>query len=75
MCEILQPNARIISMLNVEDEALRAFYSSLTHNQTVEDYISERQLHFCSRQIEGSFLNHLLALTELALDVREASGQ
>ena len=68
MSEIPQPCARIISMLNVEDEALRAFYMSLTHNQTVEDYISERQIHFCSRQIEGSFFCHLLALTELALD-------
>lgn len=68
MSDVPQPCARIISVLNVEDEALRAFYTSLTHDQTVEDYISERQLRFCSRQIEGSFLCHLLALTELALD-------
>lgn len=75
MSEMLQPCARIISVLNVEDEALRAFYTSLTHNQSVEEYIDQRQLHFCSRQIEGSFFSHLLALTELALDSRGASGQ
>ncbi len=68
MCETLPPCARIISALNVEDEALRAFYISLTQNQSVDEYISERHLHFCSRQIEGTFLSHLLALTELALD-------
>ena len=68
MGETFQPCARIISTLNVEDEAVRAFYISLTKNQTVEDYIDERQLRFCSQQIEGFFLSHLLALTELALD-------
>lgn len=68
MGETSQPCARIISTLNVEDEAVRAFYTSLTQNKTVEDYINERQLHFCSRQIEGFFLSHLLALTELILD-------
>ena len=75
MSEVPQPCARIISVLNVEDEALRAFYTSLTHNQTVEDYISERQLRFCSSQIEGSFLCHLLAFTELALDASNSHGQ
>ncbi len=68
MSETFHPCAKIISALNVEDEALRAFYTSLTSNQSVDDYISERHLHFCSRQIEGSFLSHVLALTELALD-------
>ena len=68
MSETSRPCARIVSTLNVEDEAVRAFYTSFTQNQTVEDYIDQRQLHFCSRQIEGFFLCHLLALTELALD-------
>ena len=69
-----QPCARIISALNVEDEAVRAFYVSLTKNLTVEDYISERHLHFASQQVEGYFLSHVLALTELALDTCIASG-
>lgn len=68
MSETSQPCARIISALNVEDEAMRAFYISLTRNQSVDDYISDRHLHFSSRQVEGVFLSHLLALTELALD-------
>ena len=68
MSETTQPCARIVSVLNVEDEAMRAFYISLTHNQSVEDYISARHLHFASQTVEGVFLNHLLALTELALD-------
>lgn len=73
MNQSFQPCARIISTLNVRDEALRAFYTSLTQNQSVDDYIHERHLHFCSRQIEGFFLSHLLALTELALDLTSVS--
>ncbi|MDB2384329.1 hypothetical protein N9V90_00570 [Endozoicomonas sp.] len=69
MSEMLASScARIISALNVEDEALRAFYASLTQNQSVDEYITERHLHFCSQQVEGTFLSHLLALTELVLD-------
>ncbi|WP_263081606.1 hypothetical protein [Endozoicomonas sp. Mp262] len=68
MSETLLPYARIISALNVEDEALRAFCVSLIYNQTVDEYISQRHLRFCSQQIEGTFFSHLLALTELALD-------
>ncbi|AMO54663.1 hypothetical protein GZ77_24345 [Endozoicomonas montiporae] len=68
MSETTQPCARIVSVLNVEDEAMRAFYNSLTHDQSVEDYISARHLHFASQTVEGVFLYHLLALTELALD-------
>ena len=59
---------KIISRLNVKDEALRAFYISLVKNQSVDDYISARRLHFSSHQIESIFLNHYLALTELILD-------
>ena len=69
------PCERIVSVLNVEEEAFRAFYISLTKSQSVDDYIIERHLHFCSRQVEGSFLNHLLALTELALDACAAASQ
>ncbi|WP_299730684.1 hypothetical protein [uncultured Endozoicomonas sp.] len=68
MNENTQPCARIISDLNVEDEALRAFYVSLMNRQSVDDYIHTQHLHFCSRQVEGCFLNHVLALTELALE-------
>ncbi len=59
---------KIISRLNVKDEALRAFYISLVKNQSVDDYISTRHLHFSSYQIESVFLNHYLALTELIID-------
>lgn len=69
MSKIFQPCARIISALNVEDESIRAFYTSLINNQSVDEYINERHLHFCSRQIEGFFLSHVLALTELALEL------
>ncbi len=68
MSESAQPCARIISELNVEDEAIRAFYTSLVNNQSVDEYIHKRHLYFCSRQIEGCFLSHVLALTELALE-------
>ncbi|MGI9273629.1 MAG: hypothetical protein ACR2PT_02050 [Endozoicomonas sp.] len=68
MSETSQTCARIVSVLNVEDEAMRAFYISLTRHQSVDEYINDRHLHFSSRQIEGVFLSHLLALTELALD-------
>ncbi|WP_330926080.1 hypothetical protein [Candidatus Sororendozoicomonas aggregata] len=60
--------AIIISALNVEDEAMKAFYTSLTHNKSIDDYILEKHLHFSSCQIEGAFFSHLLAYTELALD-------
>ena len=68
MSTTFAPCARIISALNVEDEAIRAFYLSQVNHQSVEDYINERHLYFCSRQIEGYFLGHVLALTELALE-------
>jgi|GEM_PF-4578872 len=68
MSTTLVPCARIISTLNVEDEAIRAFYLSLVNHQSVDDYITERHLHFCSRQVEGYFFSHMLALTELALE-------
>ncbi len=68
MSETIRPCAIIISDLNVENEALKAFYISLTCNQSIDDYINDRHLYFSSRQIEGTFLSHLLALTELALD-------
>jgi hypothetical protein len=68
MSETTMPFATIVSVLNVEDEAMRAFYISLTCNQSVDEYIHERHLHFSSKQVEGVFLSHLLALTELALD-------
>lgn len=67
MSKIFQPYARIISTLNVEDEAIRAFYISLINDQSVDEYINERHLHFCSQQVEGCFLSHVLVLTELAL--------
>ena len=69
MNEVIQPCARIISALNVEDEAIRAFYTSLVNNLSVDEYIYDRHLYFCSRQVEGFFLNHVLALTELALEL------
>ncbi len=68
MSTTLVPYARIVSALNVEDEAIRAFYFSLVNHQSVDDYIDERRLYFCSRQVEGSFFSHMLALTELALE-------
>ncbi|MRI31575.1 hypothetical protein EOPP23_01030 [Endozoicomonas sp. OPT23] len=68
MSEMIRPCATIVSDLNVENEALKAFYISLTCNQSVDDYIVDRHIHFSSRHVEGTFLSHLLALTELALD-------
>ena len=61
--------AQIVSLLNVEQEAVRAFYTSLINHQSVDQYIFEHRLRFCSRQVEGYFLNHVLALTELTLDL------
>ncbi len=74
MSTTMVPCARIISTLNVEDEAIRAFYLSLVNHQSVDDYINERHLHFCSRQVEGYFLSHVLALTELALESPTVRG-
>ncbi|WP_153301495.1 hypothetical protein [Endozoicomonas arenosclerae] len=68
MSETTIPCATIVSILNAEDEAMRAFYISLTCNQSVDEYIHDQHLYFSSRQVEGVFLSHLLALTELALD-------
>lgn len=69
MSETLQqPCARIISSLNVEDEAMSAFCMSITKNQTVDEYIARHHLRFCSQHIESTFFCHLLALTDLALD-------
>ena len=68
MSETAQPCATIVSVLNAEDEAMRAFCTSLTCNQSVDDYILDRHIHFVPRQVEGVFLYHLLALTELALE-------
>ena len=68
MSKPIPPYAKIISALNVEDEALKAFYVSLMTHQSVDEYIHAHHIHFCSRQVEGCFLNHVLALTELALE-------
>lgn len=61
--------ATIVSRLNVEEEAMRAFLTSLVNHQTVDQYIVEHRLRFSSKQVEGYFLNHVLALTELALEL------
>ncbi len=68
MGSISVPCARIISSLNVEEEALKAFYLSLLNDVSVEDYIAAEGIHFSSSQIESTFLSHLLAITELALE-------
>lgn len=62
------PCARIISTLNVEEEALKAFYFSLLNDASVEDYIAIEDIHFSSSKIERVFLSHLLAIAELALE-------
>ena len=68
MNETTIPCATIISVLNVEDEVMRAFYILLTCNQSVDEYIQKQHLYFSSRQMQGIFLSYLLALTELTLD-------
>lgn len=65
--------AKIVSALNVEDEAVCAFYTALVNDQAVEEYIQQHHLYFCSKQIEGFFLSHVLALTELILEMPSLS--
>ncbi len=68
MGSVSLPCAKIISSLNVEEEALKAFFYSLSHDASVEDYIATECIRFSSSHIESTFLSHLLAITELALE-------
>ncbi|WP_281648404.1 hypothetical protein [Parendozoicomonas sp. Alg238-R29] len=60
-------SARIVSHDDVADEALKAFCLSLLVGETVDEYISSRQIHFASPQVENTFLSHILALSDYAL--------
>lgn len=61
-------SARIVSHDNVADEALKAFCLSLLVGDTVDEYITSRQLHFASPQVENTFISHLLALSDYTLN-------
>ncbi len=60
-------SARIVSHDNVADEALKAFCLSLLVGDTVDEYITSRELRFASPQVESTFISHLLALSDYAL--------
>ena len=59
---------RIVSHSNVADEAVRAFCLSLLINKSMDEYLSSRHIRFVSTQVESTFLSHILALSEYALE-------